>query len=1619
MKRALILILMISLFVICNLNAQVNFKENGEVFVLIGDGTQRGVYTLNNTIVGGQTQMLYTPQMYASDLKANGNGHLFTFTVDKDSNFVTIAGNIDVRINWQNGDAYWGAHMDTHAWHGGFATNLTDHYGHSNPGAGSSTIKPSGYIPYGWDTNNDGIPDAGAPACTTNWYSVPNNADYHSFIRAVGYTTNDSTAGGVDFEDNAAAWAVRSGWGTSSRNVCRSYYIIKEIQKKLDTKWTLWKWIDPTTGGSGNVTQGVKASSQEIKIERQYKNGCHDGCTGGVSGASIPAIAYDTHVAVNVYGTSYFYRSPKTSTSYEIKKGATAYNGSTANPTILGSPVIGNATNCKYFSVSTKGNNIDWIYCLNESIIRTWMVSEGFPGGASANVDEVVVSDQWWLDGGIVFALDKANGVVNMFERNENAPSGFSKITYSSQIPVGAGVDSLGSDGYGNLFFCKTTMAPSTQSGLIVNNPPAGHINPTYPLNWVQEANGEWQCDLQLLQEVRKEVFRYGYFSKTNRSEGNVVLGNNKYHVRISAGVGVLPNPVPSSWIKVSLVTQTQNISAVTPMEITAINYATPPEVNGYTHSQLDIDGPYIIDYTNPTLPVVSKVNSYYVDPNNAASYGLREKQLYIFMLENYPAPSIKDYKTNPIGDRALNTRSGDGRDSAAGLTDVSVNSIADKSWYNAPIQGTTLEMPVNIKWSNQATKTASKSYTGGFVSSLCYSYFDDPSTAGTNEGDRDSDSRMDSPKYKWYLYQKVDKYGNVYDVNGRGREICKMESDNAMFGILLEGGIYDLFVASDYSWFDYDNLTSTSTVLDRWVSSGPKPVLKRHVLARNKRAITGTNEYIPNDSWNYDTPLPGFTAYGGTRLNSGKGNWAHYRFYVVNVPPPPPTGVIVAVTDAVTPSNSAHTVSAGDYSMYYMDEDSVQLWELKDLTTDNKIVKMRAASPPTPGMTHRQLEWLPPYSLSVNLSLEKADGTGLVTYTSGKSYNTLGTLSNECFTLRTGLDDPSTIADESGLFSIPSEPGTYKMEMSATRLYHYFAKISTTIHDAVLDENITLVQEFEFPNYFECTGSTQVMIRDIDSGDANDTLLYRVECYNTDDGSTPGVGIDIASPEYFVTSGDQIVWHVAGTNFALIDSVSPSTLDTNKIYNPKVLKYYFVDDNPFGNEDPANYTSPSGSHGYLNKGNTSSTTNTRNPSFTGFRNSDYLFAHKHEQNYYARMTYEVFLPGLSNGMITTARYSDLKDFVGNLNSQLQTNSLLNSGFQSYTELFGGSGSAPTATRECQFLEKHFNTSSVLMYNMPQNDSRYPTMENNYFTGKTSTSADIVVTPDDIHPSVTPTKDKSYFSVSFNMKNLINKLNFSYEASAANADWVDTAPDTNRPHVPLNMKFFTSDNSGNRKEFPIATMRIRDNDSPNIFGTVDIPISDIAGITTVYLPSNIKERSYRQGYQLMPGAQPVFYNIFTKYNRGSWFFSDEVSAKIVLTNLSDSPFMSPDDYFPLIDPNLSVTLRSSIPIREDTRVKVSLAGKDNSRDENTLIYQASLNVGSTSYDWASTDLKNYKYVIFSDPGSGYNLSGWCADTAYSWEGPPNMAPNRRSFSFEIGPVYETKIHVHTIQNVIR
>jgi hypothetical protein len=1549
--------------------------QNGDVYVLIGDVIKntslRGVWALNNNTTKIPGKLYSVPPKQVSGIKATPYGEIYTFKIDEQPN--KTPSQIKIRINWYNGNPFWGWHSKTHAWHTGFATNLYDHYGHRDPTKETKitkavpTSKPSNYIPYGWDKNGDGKPDSGAPSCNSNWYLVPNGSTYHSFIVA-------KNTWGTDYP------ADRELDGKSSN----PRYIIKESQTWDLTDWYLYKW----TSGTGNVNKGSVASSKEITISRQYKNGCHDGCTGGTSGATIKGSSYVNYIAVNVYGDVYFYKRNKGTGNYSItfNKGALP----------SGSKVIGDPQHCKYFALSTKGNHTDWVYCLNDTVIKNWLKEAGYSTGG-VSIDGVAVSDQWWRDGGIIFAYNKAAGVVYMIERNENAPAGWSKIINTNQIPVGSDVDSISSDGFGNLYYARTYYDPPSPSQLkmkFVSN--GGNIVTVY---WHQEPNGDWMGDVILQQKVRKEVFRYGYYSHKVESMGAIEMGYLWYHCIAYAKTADKNNP--SKWFNVSQPQLLSNYDAktVSRLEITAVNYATPPQVQGHIPGKIDIAGPYSLDNTDPQNPKINKETAFfsktYTETNKPAFYtssyqvngktyykveGIKDNTLHLFMVENYPVPSIMDYKTNPIGDRAVNTRSGDGIP-PTGLDDTSQNTLVGKAKYSLKTQnGKSLE--VNKRWSGNSI--------GGFVSTLDYSYYDNPSTPKINEGDRDNDGVKDSPKFIWYLYQKMDKYGNIFDQGGgKGKELFHIKTDSPMFGVMLEGGVYDLFVTSDYSWFDYTKLGKTDSAADRWTKPG---VWIKHEKPTNAQAISGAGKYYPT--------------YG----NYGNVNWAHYRFLVVPTPPPPPDGQVVCV------SGPATEVSINGKKRYVVDEDQVLLWELKNGTASpDKINQMMQSTPPQPAVSnYENLEWTTPVQTTITCDLKDKNGKGIVSYTSSKSSTSIkGPATVNDFRIYTGKDDPTTTSnDESQLLSIPSEPECYTIRISSKRQYHYWTVIDTQFKDEVSGQIIKLQQKVEFPNIIVCEGETKVMVRDTYSP-GDDTVLDKVVIM---DSAGNQYDINGSMVKYFMTTGDNLVWDVKPKDFGKkVDPVLPGDLKKLNIVNPSVIKLYFKDDNPFGNEDPSSAEIPtlSQQYGYLRKTNPT----VKNPSYTTFFKQDQKdgWVHKHEQNFYARFDYETYFGGLTDKIFDEWNISSVHDFITKCSTSY-FNSNSKSGlkwadfkYSHYIQL----------DKKIEFMmdgtvvEK--NIAAIKKYRLPKNDKVAPSMEDEYFADGFA-SGNIMITPDDAYDPSKKDPAYSYFSVTLKMKKLFKYFTFSYEANPDVPEWTASAPNV-RTADPLDFGLVVSDGSGNRERVSLGELKIRDNDPPNIFMKVSLVSIDNKKIEET-LPTNIIPTTYWQSYS--KGGYPIY----TKYNKGDWLFENEAKKdyNLKLYGLGDSPYGA--TYFPVLNSGVKVSLRGSHPFMEKKRVKIGFYASDNATNPLGITYTANLSLGNSSYSWTTNKTLptgiTYHYVVFPQPSKeGYTISGKVEDRAMNWEGQYTDGTgkkfcNGRKFEFKIGPVLKTDINVHIL-----
>ena len=79
------------------------YLQNGDCYLLIGEGPKRGVYALNN-LTGGSTEFLYDPQDaygLTAGLRMDGSTilkNLYTFSADPESGWTPITGLVERKV---------------------------------------------------------------------------------------------------------------------------------------------------------------------------------------------------------------------------------------------------------------------------------------------------------------------------------------------------------------------------------------------------------------------------------------------------------------------------------------------------------------------------------------------------------------------------------------------------------------------------------------------------------------------------------------------------------------------------------------------------------------------------------------------------------------------------------------------------------------------------------------------------------------------------------------------------------------------------------------------------------------------------------------------------------------------------------------------------------------------------------------------------------------------------------------------------------------------------------------------------------------------------------------------------------------------------------------------------------------------------------------------------------------------------------------------------------------------------------------------------------------------------------------------------------------------------------
>ncbi len=519
------------------------YERNGEVYVLVGDGPKIGVYRLNDPAGEGvPLGWLYNP-LDSYGISVNLTRKVFTFSESLSTQYVMLPGNILVKMKKVGDTQLQDYHMDHR---GNWGEAGTDMY--TTPGGSGWYRDPSAWLKV-------------VNPMPNHFGGIPNGKWYQSF-------DND-----------------RYG---------RPGKCYRDRVEGKERKYNLLEWYQGIAGNNP-ADKGTKATAYDQKIQRALLGSCIDPCGTDNQNLTLNAATQTVSLALSSFGRTYCYtRSDNSTTDGKVTLDNVDFSGA----------MIGmmNDLTTKWIGVSLRSTTNDFVYLLGTEVIKSWLTQLGYAVPPAFNITAVSVSDQWYLKGGIVFAYNAANGIAYQFTRADNADGTASGTSYFTSVNLGTGIDDIKADGFGNLYFAKTSKFPVDGSGFSPADVSA--IQWTSVSTDMNRATGRLIYD----QKVTKSVYRRALGATTFSLVGSVNLGNDKWEryfwvpLTLTSGASYL-TVTPANWLTISTtpdwhwVTPTivkdpsPSVGLPTRVQVGVINVAAPPKPLNAT-GVLDIVGP-------------------------------------------------------------------------------------------------------------------------------------------------------------------------------------------------------------------------------------------------------------------------------------------------------------------------------------------------------------------------------------------------------------------------------------------------------------------------------------------------------------------------------------------------------------------------------------------------------------------------------------------------------------------------------------------------------------------------------------------------------------------------------------------------------------------------------------------------------------------------------------------------------------------------------------------------------------------------------------------------------------------------------------------------------------------
>jgi len=618
------------------------YEQNGDCYLLIGEGSERAVWALNN-LTTGISQKLYDPyEAYGLTASQKWNytaevaeKDLFTFSGVEGGLTPLTGTRVPRRIIMSATTAVYGFNevppATVHRFHGQPNASPTGRGNHPTWTISSlfgGIDYPCNRVPeavsgmpgYYWYPVGQGYYHAADVVVWSNWTYGGGHRRPLSNPPPVSERYNQRTDG---YPPTKGPWAaccagnrpengwIRGGWVRRliRENLFGAYRNLKLYRYRIDSGATSPTRVRDVANVLARVTGTMDMNGE-----------CCDGCIARVDGAAMPGVPspHLSCVYSAVVDRTYLYRRDQGSSQFTL-------DGVTLDDRQIG---IGSDTTCKFVGISSRSETGNYVYLLGLNQINAWLTAANAPAGMLLNeLSDVAVSDQWWQTGGIVYAYDATKGTVYRFVRNETGDNGI-----PTEIDVGSdGIlpDKIGADGFGSLYLMRTEYEPASTSAFVAGTQDRSYLSGVL-------AGGIERYRAEFDQKVYKSVFVRDYYTGAiNRLPGRVLLGTNVYYRDFFASV---PADI-STWQWVSPFGQFAPIvDANVKTELGVINSPTPPRP-GNLDARTDVWGPLVLGASGFEE----------ADPEDDGS--LPDTDDYWFMVENAPSPDANEVNIGNVGD--------------------------------------------------------------------------------------------------------------------------------------------------------------------------------------------------------------------------------------------------------------------------------------------------------------------------------------------------------------------------------------------------------------------------------------------------------------------------------------------------------------------------------------------------------------------------------------------------------------------------------------------------------------------------------------------------------------------------------------------------------------------------------------------------------------------------------------------------------------------------------------------------------------------------------------------------------------------------------------------------------